>query len=159
MGIHDERLDRGLATLALRVQIGRVERRAQGFRTEAGEERMSGRVLGQQHRAEAARVAQAQDRSVVEAPVDVVVARSGLRGLGEAQAPRHAEMDELGDSAEVEQQVFAAPGEAVEREAPQLRVEVGRDRPAQTRLANDDAGQHATLQTGRQAGAGGLDFG
>ena len=76
-------------------EVTRVERRVERLGAEA---RQQGMVVGRpgqpEHRPEAARVVVAQERPVVEHEIDVVVRPARGRLAIDAQASRHAEMDQ-----------------------------------------------------------------
>ena len=158
-GIHDDLLDGGIAALALCVQILGIECRRQRLRPEVGQQRVPCWVVGPQYGAEAARIAQTQRGAVIEQPVDVVVQRGRLVGFGKTQAARHAQVHDLRGRPEIEQQVFAAPGESPENMTRQPCLQIARYRPAQAGVAHHNVLEDAAPQTWQQAQAGGFDFG
>src|SRR3990172_4283922 len=117
--VHQELLDRGAVRASERVQPVGVEGARQRLDAHVTEKRMlRGRLRGPEHRAEAARVAQAQDprrlargaaTAVADNQVEMVVF-SGNRARGdEAQASRHAQVQDQVAVAAIEQQALAAP--------------------------------------------------
>ena len=68
-------------------------------------------------------------------------------------------MHDLGVLPEIEQEVLAAPGNALQSAALQPARQVGRHRPAQMRVADGHAMQSVAGERGRQSQTGGFDFG
>ena len=81
-----------------------------------------------------------------------------MPGGDQAQAARHAEVQDQVAVAAIEQQVFAAPRDRA-HSRPGERAHRVRNRPAQARLAHRDRGDRAADEVGRDAAAGDFDFG
>lgn len=68
-------------------------------------------------------------------------------------------MNQQAAGREAEQQILGAPLHRVQREAGEQLGELGRNRLAQAPVADDDAAHGVAAQFGRDASAGGFDFG
>src|SRR5262245_32754003 len=110
-----------------------------------------------EQRDEAPRIAQ-PEQTLADRDVDVVVLpRRGAR-RDEAQASRHAQVQDQVAVAAVEQKIFSAPLDRV-HSAPGEAPDDRRHAPAQARLAHRDWTDSATDQPGLEAASGDLDFG
>lgn len=121
------------------------EGRRERLDAEAREQRMPEHVAGftrmPQHRAEAPRIAKAQNE-LVEDPVDVVVLRCGRRMrhvTQHAQRAGHAKMHDEPPCVGFEQQILAAPLDVAHHVAAQSLREIRRNRPPQRGRADIDA--------------------
>lgn len=162
MAVHQHRLDRSPAPAQGRVQPVAGESVVKRLDAEHGKQR--GRRLAgflPEHDAEAPRVGKAQ-HVPGEEQVDVVVAAC-RRTLGdEAQATRHAEMNDQRatrrPSPAVEQEVLAAPAHGIDPLPGENPVQAFGDRQAQARDTHDGAEQDSALDPGLHAPAANLDF-
>src|SRR5690606_11434898 len=120
-------------------------------------------VVGDEvHRAEAARVVEADLGTVLENEDDMVVriARDGRGRLDQNHPPRHAEMDEESLAAvEVNEDVLGAAAESLDAPPFEPLAEPGRQRKAEIGTPLLDAGQTPPLHPERQSAPHGFDFG
>jgi len=68
-------------------------------------------------------------------------------------------MHDLGDRAKIEQQVFAAPNEPLQRLPRQLQLQIVWHRPAQARVAHHNTRERTVLQAWQQPQTGRFNFG
>jgi hypothetical protein len=157
--IHEEMLHRRAATATAREQVGAIELLRQRLRPEPAQQVMSlARGLPEQG-AEAARVGEAQHASAVECEIHMVVRLRGCGGREHPQTARHAQVQDGAAALGVEQQVLGATphlGNALTR---QLATDRGGDGPAQIGAAQRGCHDPPALDVGRDAAAGGFDFG
>src|SRR6185295_8930885 len=91
-GVHEELLDRGTPPARERMQARAVERARERFDAEVAEQRMRrGRLRGPEYRAEAARIAQAQQLAA-DSHVEVIMLARRCTRSDHAQAARHAKV-------------------------------------------------------------------
>ena len=83
------------------------------FRPQMSQQDVAGGVLGQQHRAEAARVAHPQRERAGKYPVHMIMHRGRLVRRDKSQAARHAQMHDLGQAGKIKQQVFSPPADGL----------------------------------------------
>jgi hypothetical protein len=103
------------------VQVGTVEARFEGLGSEVGEQSVSEWVATRpQQRTEAARIVETQDASGFEVDVDVVMRAQRRVPLDDAQAPRHAEMEDHRAGRRIENEIFRAASDLFDALAAQL---------------------------------------
>ncbi len=90
-----------------------------------------------QHRAEAARVAQAHQRAVAQHQIEVVMLIWWRVRGQDAQTAGHAQMQDQCAAAAIHQQIFGAALERTYLLSAQQLGQVFRDRPAQAAVADD----------------------
>ena len=83
--------------------------------------------------------------------VPVIVGLQRGVGFDQAQASRHAEMQDQGARVEADRDVFRAPFDASNGVTANGGFEVGRDRPAQSPFAHDDIDHPPLEQSGCNA--------
>ena len=157
--IHDKGLHRRRAPARKPPQMIAIECPVQRFRPEPGEQVMCrARGLPEQT-AEAARVGVAKEASGIQLPVVMVVlARFNVR-IEHTQTAGHAEMQYGTASMSVHQQVFRAAFDRFDALTRQGANEDLRNRPAQLRLAYDQAGNDFAEQVRSDTQPRGFDFG
>ncbi len=112
-----------------------------------------------QHRAEAARVAQAQAGVVGEHQIHVIVGlRRSISGKY-AQAAGHAQMNQHGAALHAQQQIFRAPFDLCDGVADQMLRQIHGHRPAQACIAHPHRGNFFTGHMRPDAAHGGFNFG
>src|SRR5690606_4652607 len=109
--------------------------------------------------AEAARVGEADYGAARDHEVDVVVRERRLAARHDAQTAGHAEVHERGAARGVQQQILAAPLDAIDGRAGEALRERAGHRPAQPALAHDHALDAVPGEYGLDAAARGLDLG
>ena len=120
----------------------------------------SGVTLQPVHRAEAARIVEAQHRAIFEQPLEMVVleARRVLRH--DPQVPRHAEVqNQRAAIVEMKQQVFGAAGDALDAPTLQSLRQIARHLPAQPCFVHAQHTHTFTDHVRLDAATGGFDFG
>jgi hypothetical protein len=128
--------------------------------TEAAQQRVRERVAGDEvHAAETPRVIEAHAPPPRQHEVDMVMGLRRLGGVDQAQAPRHAEVDDQRATVGADEQVLGAPRDALHPAALEGRLEARRQPPAQAPVAHHDRGDALALEHRRKAAAGGLDLG
>ena len=163
MAVHQQRLDRCTTPAGDGEQPVTGEFVTKRLDTEPGEQRRQRRrVRLPEHDTEAARVGKPED-GVGEDDVDVIVAAGRRSGRHEAQAARHAEVDDQGTvlaaTATVQQQILATPAHGGDTLAGQRVNKPGRQRQAQAGGADDSAANDLSLDFGQQPTPTYLDFG
>jgi len=101
----------------------------------------------------------AHDGTVVEDEVRVIVRASRRRRGEDAQAAGHAEMHEQRPVADREQQIFAAPIDALDGATLQQPCESARNRPAQAAVVHPQRSDAPADHARRDAAACRLDLG
>jgi len=114
------------------------------------------RVLRPQHGAETPRVAQPQ-HAIAEDEIEVIVLFRRRPRRQHTQAPGHAQVQDEVAIAAVDEQVLASPLDAAHL-APREQANRVRHRPAQPRLPDFDARNHAAGEMRREAAARDFDF-
>lgn len=162
--VHQQGLDRCFAPAGQCIQPLAVEGRIQRFDAQHGEQRVTLdlRPLVPEHAPEAAGVAQTQD-GVREQQVEMVVLSCRRTGRDQAQAARHAEVEDQPAAplaaGKIEQQVLAAPHDGFQRQAREALRQSGRNFRAQAGRAHHRAKCRLAGQMGEQAQAADFDFG
>ncbi len=141
-------------------QVVGAEGLRQRLGPQLGQQRVCHGVAGQpQDAAEAARIVEAQYLAVGQHEVDMIVLFHLVTGLHETQAAAHAQMHQHVAGGGLQQQVLAAPRDALNDQARQGLPQRGRDGPAQAGVAHDHGLDAHTFNPRRNAAAGGLHFG
>src|ERR1700722_18534495 len=102
--------------------------------------------------AEAPRVVKSQYPAAIHVHVPVIMGFRRSAGLDQAQASRHAEMQDQRAGVEADEDVLGSPIDTPNRMSLNGGFEVRRYGPAQTALAHDDL-DHAPLLQGRRDAA------
>lgn len=127
--VHREALDRCAAAAAARVQVIAVERVVERLGAEVAQQFVGLAMRLPQQAAEAARVVEAQQATVFQADIDMVV-RAHRRVAGQhAQAAGHAQVQHGAAGVGIEQQVFGAAADRGDALAGQFAFDFRRDRP------------------------------
>ena len=93
----------------------------------------------EQQAAESARIVEPQASPGIEHEVDVIVRERGRAGVEDAQAPRHAEMENQRARVGRDQQVLRAPADGVDPRSADFRGKAPRHAPAQAPFAHEEA--------------------
>jgi hypothetical protein len=160
VGVHDELLEGDAAFARRAVQVCAVERAAQGLRREFGEQWVQ-RGIGfrPMQTAEAPRIVEPQHPTAIHANVPVIVALGRGVLLDQAQASRHAEMQDHGAGVDADQNVLCAPLDAAHGLAANGGLEVRSDGPAKAPFAHDDLDDAPLQQSRRNAASRRFYFG
>src|SRR5262245_8388383 len=110
-----------------------------------------------EHGDEAARIAEAYG-DLADAEVEVIVGSRPLGRRNDPQAAGHAEMQDQGSLAAVEQEVFRAARDGANPHAAQDYVEITRHGPPQEAMAHDHPGDLPSAQMRLEAEAGDFYF-
>src|SRR6185436_7958018 len=156
--VHEELLDRNSQASREPVQARAGQRARQRLDAEVREQRVAIDVATRpEHRAKAARIAQAQ-ALIAEQQVEVIVLARRRARRDEPQAARHAEMKNEVSIAAIDQQIFAAPANRAHL-ASRERTYRAWNRPAQPRLAHCHGRNDLTDDMRCEPATGDLDFG
>ncbi|MNO61990.1 hypothetical protein D3C76_526520 [compost metagenome] len=117
------------------------------------------RRLAPEQRAEAPGVGVAQRQSRLQLDIHMLVLDRRQAAFHQAQAAGHAEVADQRAGLGVQQQVFRPPFHLQDALPGQAHVEVLGNRPAQAPVTHDHAADALALDMGRDAPAGGFDFG
>src|SRR6185369_1560563 len=156
--VHQELLDARAVRPGELVQPLRVQLARERLDAQMNEQRVSVDVRpGPEHRAETARITQAQD-PVTKLKVEVIVFLRRGAGRQHAQAARHSEVEDQVAVAAVDEKILAA---ALDRAhgAAREAMHLPRHRPAQARLAHRAARDHAPGELRLESAPRDLDFG
>jgi gamma-glutamyltranspeptidase/glutathione hydrolase len=157
--IHNKILHRQLAFACPLVQVITGEPRVPRLRPEVAQQFVPlERRPRPQHRAETARVPEAQNTLPAEYDVDVVVGRWRLVYREDTQASGHPQMDDQGAVRGAEQEILRPALECRELPADEFLCEPARHGLAQIAIANDDRRYRLPENMGFDAATGGFDF-
>ena len=162
--VHQRKLGRALLFAQLFVKIIGIKLRRERLGAERGEQRV---VLGcagkPQYGTEAARVVQAQHGAVGKHDIHMVVfvgrGNAGIAGGKNAQAARHAQVNQHNAGGKTNQQIFGTARAFEHRLACQGVCQIIGNAPAQLGLANNGIGNGLAVDVRADAAQGGFDFG
>ncbi len=120
---------------------------------------MPQRIRGRpKHRTEAPRILEADNETVAEAKIHVVVVLRRDVVAHQAQTAGHAEVDQHRAGGGSQQEIFCPPIDAQHAGAFELGLQSRRYRPAKPRLTHRDVDDALAGDVGLDAAAGGFDF-
>ena len=160
VAVHDEGFDGGGAAPGTGMEVFAGKALFEGFRAERREKRVLARIFSSpKQAAKAAGVVIAEAEAAGEDEVVMIVLAGRAGGGSDAETPGHAEMDEQRARPGPEQQVFAAPGETLQRLPGQEVRQCGRNGPAEPGFPDEQPLDGLPFQVRTDATQGGFDFG
>src|SRR5215470_14345993 len=156
--VHQELLDGDAPSARRGVEAATGECARERLHPEMREERVARRVADvPEDGAEAPRIAKAHC-DVADAEIEMIVGSRRLGGRNDPQAARHAEMEDQGSLAAIEEEVLRAARDGANPFAAQDRIEIARHGPAQGAMAHDHPGNLPPAQMRLQPEPGDFYF-
>ena len=158
VGVHEELLHGDAPPARGAVQVFAAEGLVEGLHPEARQQGVLVGIAHPQHRAESPGIVEADDVAAVEDQVHVVVPACGPIPGHDRERSRHAEVHEQVPRRKVEEEVLAAPPDAVHARAAKAAGQVARHRPAKAWLPHHDVAHAPPHDAGDKTQAGRFDF-